>query len=758
MGDTSQAAYSGGGMRKPPMMPGDDPEQSDRSNPGRRTNPVINAKSLVTIAPGEPVPGGGMPGGPGPGPAPTTTPSTTTPTTPPTTTPPPPQSGDAAPAGGVPGTGYGPRATQAPPGAPYSHVDHQGNPTGVATINGQQRVRSGSWWLDKKLVDLYGENDDRAQVGRIEYSQGLNQMAAARQAAATAAKTTSTGFDSEQERSLRQQWANEIGVDEKSDLNQDDPVFVAKQVLVDLIKGGHVDKLSNGLFFSFHGDTAARPWEFKNANGQDVAPTAELVKMATAAQAEKNARYQSGAMPGSGATGAPGAVDINGLPVAPGANAYGLPGVGVGWQTQARPVANYNYAAKGALAMPGSNDGVPVIMAEAGVPEIAIPIPKLRAAVGDDAAQRAIDAVKKNTIYPGAKLAAGALTMGAEGTAGSATGPNTVPAKPPTYTQIIPPGGTPNANGGYTPPNGSSYTPFTWDGSIPGGSGAAYTPFSGWTPGKYTPYQQQQMTDQEKAQLASISEIAKTMTGQGQNLYSIGAPAYAQAIKYYQTLVGGNRTAMQAATAGSAEAIRAQGRGLEGRITAQLGRSGAADLAKSDAANQEAAAIAHLTQGVQPAAAAALQGAGLEGAQAGGALEGAGADNYARIQQALTQSRQYEEGLRESSRQFGASYEEQSRQFGTQLTETSRQYAASLAEQVRQGNMSYAQAMAALELNDHQFQTSFGMQQKSFDEQVRQFNESLKVQKQGISAGKSSSKGAAIASGIGTAAMIVIAI
>lgn len=779
MGDTSQAAYSGGGMRKPPVMPGGE-TNPDPLNPGRRTNPQLSAQSLVSIAPppavapGAPPPGTGMPGAPGapsspaPGPAPApapTPPAGTGPNSAPAPAPAPTPMTDAGPAApggknvGIPGTGYGPRASAAPQGSPYSHIDAQGNPTGVATINGMQRVRSGSWWLDKKLVDQYGENDDRAQVGRIEYAQDVNAMAAAKQAAATAAKTSATGFDSEQERALRQQWANEIGVNEKSDENQNDPVFVAKQVLVDLIKGGHVDKMSNGIFFSYHGDTAPRPWEFKNANGADVAPSADLIAMATAAQQEKNARYQSGAMPGAGsAAPASNAVAINGLPLAPGAGSYGLPGAQVGWQTQARPVSNYPYLAKGALAMPGSPKGVPVIMAEAGVPEVAIPVPKLRAAVGDDAAQRVIDSVAKRTIYPGdapPKLAAGAeINQG-----GAANTPNSVPAKPPTYTQIVPPGAgnTVGANGLPTAAS-SSYTPFTWDGSMPGGAGEAYTPFSGWTPGKYTPYQQQQMTDQEKAQLASISGIAKTMTGQGQNLYSIGAPAYAQAIKYYQTLLGGNRAAMQAATAGSAEAIRAQGRGLEGRITASLGRSGAADTLKAQSANEEAAAIAHLTQGVQPAAAAALQGAGLEGANAGASMEAQGGDFYSKIQQALTQSRQYEEGLSESSRQFGASFEEQSRQFGTQLTETSRQFGASLAEQVRQGNLSYNQAMQALALNDHQFQASFGLQQKSFDEQVRQFNESLKVQGAGISAQKSGNKGAAIASGIGTAAMIVIAI
>lgn len=777
MGDTSQAAYSGGGMRKPNdlppnMMPGsgaqDDSTKYDPTNPGRKTMPQLTANNLVTIAPPAAAPAQ-QPQQAGMAPPPTIAPGAPPPGTgmpgaPPNSAPPVgglagagvSVDGQRLPGGGAGaaphnGTGVGPRATAAPPGSPYSHVDAQGNPTGTAMINGVQRVRSGSWWLDKKLVDQYGEDDDRAQVGRIEYSQGVNQMAAAKQAAATAAKTTSTGFDSPQERALRQSWANEIGVNEKSDENQDDPVFVAKQQLVDLIKGGHVDKMPNGMFFSYHGDTAARPWEFKDANGADVAPSADLIAMATKAQADKTARYASGAMPGAGGTGSTGgpsnAVDVNGLPLAPGAPAYGLPGAQVGWQTQTGTQSNYPYLAKGAVAMPGSPKGVPVIMAEAGEPEVAIPVSKLRRAVGDTAAQRVVAAVSDRVLMPGGshspaarpRLAAGALTMGSEGTAGSA---NSVPPPP-----------APNAGG--PDPN---YRPMTWDGSLPYGAGGSYAPGAAYTPGKYTPYSQRDMTDQEKAQLASISGIAKTMTGQGQNLYSIGAPAYAQAIKYYQTLLGGNRTAMQAATAGSAEAIRAQGRGLEGRITAQLGRSGAADMAKADAATQEAAAIAHLTQGVQPAAAAALQGAGLEGANAGASMEAQGGDFYSKIQNALTQSRQFEENLGESSRQFGASFEEQSRQFGTQLAQNDRQFAASLAEQVRQGNMSYNQAMAALQLNDKQFNASFGLQQKSFDEQVRQFNESLKIQQTQAGVQKSGQKGAAIASGIGTAAMIVIAI
>lgn len=337
--------------------------------------------------------------------------------------------------------------------------------------------------------------------------------------------------------------------------------------------------------------------------------------------------------------------------------------------------------------------------------------------------------------------------MGAEGQAGSAA-PN------PNYAP--PPQGPPGPTSGSGTPNYSPHGP--WDGTLPYGAGTNYTPGPAYMPGHYTPYQQRDMSDQEKAQLASISGIARAMTGQGQNLYSIGAPAYAQAVKYYQTLLGGNRVAMQAATAGSAEAIRAQGRGLDTRITASLGRSGAADTLKAQSANEEAAAIAHLTQGVQPAAAAALQSAGLEGANAGASMEAQGGDFYSKIQQSLTQSRQFEENLSESSRQFGANYDEQSRQFGTQLAQNDRQYASSLAEQVRQGNMSYAQAMKALELNDAQFKATFDANTRSFYESVRQFNESLKVQTQGIKTQKSGQKGAAIASGIGTAAMIIIAI
>ncbi len=652
----------------------------------------------------------------------------------------------------MPGAGAGGHAQ----GPEWNQVDQFGNPTGLRMIGGQAYVRDGDWWVRKSIVDQYpgilgmqkGQNpqlDAIVEGNRMEYSKGVTTMATERGAAARAATTTATGYDSEVERRRRADAAASIGVDWKSDQNQNDPVFVARQVLAEeLYNGGKYLLPGHPLAFAYHGGAGQGDagWEFKDTRtGARVQPTPEQLALA------KSIGDGGGAAAGGGGGGAQpstNAVNVNGLPLAPGASYYGLPGSQVGWQTQAGTQSNYPYLARGAVAMPGSPKGVPVIMAEAGVPEVAIPVPKLRAAVGDDAAQRVIDAVSHTVISPNQKmndggvpkLAAGALTMGAEGQAGSAV-PN-----------FVPPPGMPGA--APTPPPSFLAPENPW------GAGSSYVPFGGYTPATYTPYQERGMSDAEKAQLASISGIAQTLTGQGKNLYSIGAPAYADAIRYYQTLLGGNRAAMQAATAGSAEAIRAQGRGLEGRVSAQLGRSGAADAAKAGIAGEEAAAIARLTQGVQPAAAAALQSAGLEGAQAGAGMEAQGGDFYSRIQQALTQSRQFEENLGEQSRQFGASFEEQSRQFGTSLTENSRQFAASLAEQVRQGNMSYSQAMASLALNDHQFQQSFALQQRSFEESVRQFNESLKTQNTQIKAQKSSDKGKAIAGTIGTVAMVAV--
>ena len=292
----------------------------------------------------------------------------------------------------------------------------------------------------------------------------------------------------------------------------------------------------------------------------------------------------------------------------------------------------------------------------------------------------------------------------------------------------------------------------------PYGEGGSYTPFAGYTPASYTPYQQQAMSPEEQKQLSAITALARQLEGQGTGLYGVGSQAYSDAIRYYQTLLKGNRAAMTAAVAPTAEMLREQGQAQLQTTASAVGRGGARDAALADVGRQTSAGIAELTRGVQPGAAQALSGAGLAGAQAGAGIQAAGGGFYQSALQSLTQHRQFEQGLGESSRQFGAGLTEQSRQFGTGLQESSKQFAAQLAEQVRQGNMSWQQAQQGLALQGWLANEQMQQQWTSYYESIRQFNEQLRIQREQISAQRSAGRGQLIGAGIGAAGGIAVAL
>lgn len=216
-------------------------------------------------------------------------------------------------------------------------------------------------------------------------------------------------------------------------------------------------------------------------------------------------------------------------------------------------------------------------------------------------------------------------------------------------------------------------------------------------------YQPQGPSGQETAMLSAITQLAQMLQGQGESLFQVGMPAYAKAIDYYKTLLGGSPAAMGAATAPASELIREQGKGAAASIGSGFLRGGAKDNALAELQRGEASDIAHLTQGVQPAAASALMSGGLSGTGQATAAESAGGQFYTAALSNLTQGRQFEEGLAENSKQFSAS----------------------LAEQVRSNNLSYNQAMAGLALQKllegnrlaeqiTEFGKSFGLQQDQF--------------------------------------------
>ena len=614
--------------------------------------------------------------------------------------------------------------TGAPVQKLWTQTDAQGNPSGVGTIGGQQYVRDGSWWVKKSIVDANpgilgmqkGQNpqlDDLVEKNRMEYSQGVTTMATEMGAAQRAAKTTATGYDSEAERQHRSELANSIGVNWKSDENQNDPQFVAKQVLAEELYNGHLDALpGTNMFFSYHG--GAVPWTFKDRNGSEVPASPELVAQAQKAQQAQDARM--GATGGSGTGGAP-----------PPLLAHG----GIIKKTPGGKRLSIN--------------GKPAIVGEGSEDEAVMPLSVLSSVVEAAAARGAGRQVspsapllspKAGAGGPVPKLAAGGIVPRDRTIAPGEPDPGT---------------GMPNSGGGTGVGGGGggflgSGRARTVEDMARGGDPSTFAPYAG-----YTPYQKQGMSAQEQAQLQAITKIAQQLSGRGEGTYNVGSGAYNDAVKYFQTLTKGNRGQMMAAVAPSAELIREQGEGAKSAVLAGQGRSGLKDMALSGIDRQAQGDIARLTAGVQSGAAGQLGALGGQGIQLGNQATEASGQLSSAAQQALTQSRQYEEGLGESSRQFGAGLEENSRQFGASFSENSRQFNANLAELVRSNTIKEEQAQAAMNAQRQMQEDDYKLKLQQFQESIRQFGIQTKTT-------NSANKGQAIGAGLATVATIAVLI
>lgn len=610
------------------------------------------------------------------------------------------------------------------------------------TINfgGQEWVRDGPWLVPLEFAERGGIDDPELAAEfeslAVPYAQGLNRAAGERKRAVYRSNSAQTGGMGGTQGAVL---ARSLGY------NMDTPIQGKNMSLWYAIENGHylVHRLPDGRMFLI------------NAGQSPDSPNSEFVDPGTGARF-----FGLHNAPGGGGTGG-GTPQIPGLPrLARGARVDPIPG-------GRRVMIN----------------GVPAIVAEANETEYIIPQSKLEGAVGREGAARVAAAVD-SPVTPGSRLAYGGTAPWAQnpgfwdpndpGLIGAPppTGPTAAGVNPgrliyvgptPAERMGLPPGvyrpgnpaeGAPPVHqpgpgpAGPAPPPGTT-TPTSNFPDPASYGGTEYSPFGGYAPASYTPYQERDMTPEEKQQLAAITALARMLEGQGKGLYDVGSGAYAQAIKYYQTLLGGNRAAMTSAVAPSAEMIREQGRGAEERVRAGLGRSGAADTAIADLARTEAGQIAELTRGVQPGAAAALQAGGLAGAQTGGALQQAAGGFYEAARQALTQHRQFEEGLGESSRQFGAGLTEQSRQFGTGLEEQSRQFAASLAEQVRMGNIGASQAAAALALQTRVSDQNYQIQLQELAQRATQFAEQMQLMRQQFSFQKKMGIGQMIGQGLG---------
>lgn len=404
-------------------------------------------------------------------------------------------------------------------------------------------------------------------------------------------------------------------------------------------------------------------------------------------------------------------------------------------------------------------NGKPAIVGEGQEDEAVLPLSSLQDLVTQAASKGAQQAL--SGVYAGP--VGSTLPQKSPGRAGKAAAGGVYGWDGGDNTEVEPPRPVPTSEVPFAPGQGPQPLPGSGPqaGGLPGspnprerGEGGSYVPFAGYQTASYNPYRERDMSPQEKAQVAAITDIARQLSGRGDQLYNVGSGAYSDAVKYYQTLLKGNRGAMMGAVAPTAELIREQSEGARQGTLAGMGRGGMRDLALSRIGNQSQGDIARLTAGVQPGAAQALgalggQGIGqsLEASQAAAGAHGSAASLE-------LQARQFEEDLAERSKQFGAGLTENSRQFGTQLSEQSRQFGASLAEQIRSANMSYDQANAAMQLQQSLESQKFQLAQEQFQESIRQFNQSLQLQREGIKSQKSASKGQAWGAGIAGVATV----
>lgn len=141
-----------------------------------------------------------------------------------------------------------------------------------------------------------------------------------------------------------------------------------------------------------------------------------------------------------------------------------------------------------------------------------------------------------------------------------------------------------------------------------------------------------------------VQGIADTQLGMTKQAFGSGLPMLNQAGSYWSTLLGGNRTAMSAATAGPRAAITDQYRGAELGLKRAGVTGGVRDQSLAELSRDRAAKVAGLTTGVQPAAAQGLSGIG---ANLLGVSQGFGSNAgglYGSLMQNTTQNAMYQSG------------------------------------------------------------------------------------------------------------------
>ncbi len=243
------------------------------------------------------------------------------------------------------------------------------------------------------------------------------------------------------------------------------------------------------------------------------------------------------------------------------------------------------------------------------------------------------------------------------------------------------------------------------------------------------------LTAEEKNYLTAITNLANTTAAQSQKLFGAGYPAYVSSLEHWKKVSGAyGRGGMEAALGPARETIAdayrgaaAQTRGMRGaektQALSELARGEAGDIGRLGA-EQQAQAYAGLQQGAEYGVSTGLAGTG----QAAGL--------YAGAESALAQSRLTEEG-------YGV------QQSIAQLQAQTQWKIASLSANVSREQIAAEQGLASQQLAQraYEFEQTFMLQNQQFQEQMRQFNLSLRAQQQ-------ASKNQLIGTGIGAAAGI----
>jgi hypothetical protein len=207
----------------------------------------------------------------------------------------------------------------------------------------------------------------------------------------------------------------------------------------------------------------------------------------------------------------------------------------------------------------------------------------------------------------------------------------------------------------------------------------------------------------------ALTNLAKQFGTYGESFFSTAFPAYKSGMDYFQTLLTGDRQAIQSAVAPTTEKI-VEGYSAQRRaLGAGLLRGGARDLAEAELARQEASDIARTYQGVQPAAAQSLVAGGLSGGQEAAGFLGMAGNTYGSLMSTAVSSRLTTEGM-QLTKELGLKQIQTQRDLGFASIDLQRDlgYAGI--------GLQYQQLMSQMDM----FNKTFGMQQQQYADKKKQ--------------------------------------